>query len=221
MADKPQPWHRQKGEPSLWYNRFKAYLDMGKDRSINGVYMVLRDGPEKGRISMAKAPATFYKMPNQWNWKERAAAYDDWNDEQEAKAERARKVKEAAAESAAKIDAQNLRREIIGELMGSTRSAIGLAELEEFDVATARRRLPDLINLLGLLLKAHRLEYGEPIADTVTTTTTTTAATAHNISADDMAAALNALKNKEFPTIALPILQTTTTIVRQPTHEDE
>lgn len=221
MADKVQPWQRQPGEPALWYNRFKAYLDMGKDRSINGVYALLRDGAEQGRINMAKAPATFYRMPSRWEWKPRAAAYDDWNDEQEAKAERTRKAKEAAAESAARIEAQALRRKIINELMGNTRAAIGLAELEEFDVATARRRLPDLINLLGLLLKAHRLEYGEPITDTTITTTTTTSATAQTISADDMAAALNALKSKEFPTISLPILQTTTTITRQPVNDNE
>lgn len=64
MADKVQPWQRQPGEPALWYNRFKAYLDMGKDRSINGVYALLRDGAEQGRINMAKAPATFYRMPD-------------------------------------------------------------------------------------------------------------------------------------------------------------
>lgn len=220
MADKVQPWQRQPGEPALWYNRFKAYLDMGKDRSINGVYALLRDGAEQGRINMAKAPATFYRMPGRWDWKPRAAAFDDWNDEQEANTERKRKAKEAAAESAARIDAQNLRREIINELMGDTRTAIGLAELDQFDVATARRRLPDLINLLGLLLKTHRLEYGEPITDIVTTTTTTSA-TSQTISADDMAAALNALKSKEFPTISLPILQTTTTITRQPSNDNE
>src|SRR5436190_7438208 len=29
-----EPWLRQKGEPALWYMRFKRYLDLGSKRSL-------------------------------------------------------------------------------------------------------------------------------------------------------------------------------------------
>lgn len=211
MDKQQQAWRRQPGEPQLWFTRFKYYLDMGKTRSINGVYEFLRDGPEKGRINQKKAPATFYEIPNRWNWKQRAAAYDDWNDDQAAKAAKAASDAEIAAEKTARIDAQKLRRDIIAELMTTTRATIGLAEMENWDTNTARRRFPDLIRFMEILLKAHRMEFGEPITEAITTTTTTTTSSERPVNADDMAAALQALKEKDFPTITLPILQTTTT----------
>lgn len=72
-----QPWEQQPGESSEAYAAFRAYRDLGPDRSILKAYAQLR--PKAGSRKApapANAPGSWKRWAQQWRWKERVEAYD-------------------------------------------------------------------------------------------------------------------------------------------------
>ena len=98
-------WDRQQGddgqvEAMRWYSRFVVYREMGFDRSLLGAYKLhlsMTKG-EEGRVRQPiRAPETWSRQADLWQWKVRAEAWDMENlrrKEQEW-AERRRLVQEA------------------------------------------------------------------------------------------------------------------------------
>ncbi len=77
-----KPWDQQDGEPSLWYGRFRSYLEMGFKRNVNAVYAEEAKNSENQRN--LDAGGEWYRIEKVWNWKERAKLYDDnWIKEQD------------------------------------------------------------------------------------------------------------------------------------------
>jgi hypothetical protein len=78
-----QPWHRQPGEPSTWFNRFKAYLRQKSPRSVTALYDEERAANDKAKglphTEQNTYPHAWHNALNTWQWRERAAQYDAWN----------------------------------------------------------------------------------------------------------------------------------------------
>lgn len=76
MNEEQQPiWKRRDGEPALWYRRFERYLLMFPRRSVAAVFH--EEETEKNREKPRKKPTgDWYEISEQWQWEERAEAYD-------------------------------------------------------------------------------------------------------------------------------------------------
>jgi hypothetical protein len=82
MSDERDPWERQgEDESNLWYDRFVLYLQMGPSRSLLGAENLEKDrkGQEKSDVS---ASGAWRKAANEWKWKERAEAWDEYRRKQ-------------------------------------------------------------------------------------------------------------------------------------------
>lgn len=66
-------WEKQPGEPDRWFGRFHQYLLMGSQRSLLGCYKA--ESPEK-REKAESTPKSWDVAAREWNWKERASAFD-------------------------------------------------------------------------------------------------------------------------------------------------
>src|SRR5205807_2456143 len=84
-----EPWLRQKGEPALWYMRFKRYLDMSTKRSLRAV-VASEPGTQKAtkgtekKLSDVSVPGSWKRASKVWNWVERATAYEVAQTEKQA-----------------------------------------------------------------------------------------------------------------------------------------
>lgn len=68
------PWDRLEGEPILWFDRFdKYYRVQGPGRNLKAAYNLWRKdkGTKPGQVS-----ASWKKALVDWNWQERAEAFD-------------------------------------------------------------------------------------------------------------------------------------------------
>jgi len=86
MGDTPQKqaWERQEGEPLRYYRRFLKYRSLGPERSVRKACDIAAL-PRKGR-----KPSWQYwrKLAEQWHWRDRAQAFDVWqNDIRQKKAD--------------------------------------------------------------------------------------------------------------------------------------
>lgn len=81
MSEQQHTWERIEGESALWYKRFERFRLMEPVRSIAAVYQdeYLSKNHEKPR---SNAPGDWYEQAKQWQWEERAAAWDAYQDEQ-------------------------------------------------------------------------------------------------------------------------------------------
>jgi len=79
-SDTPQSWDRQPDEPNRWYQRFTSFRLQGTGRSIESTWK------SDAIQSKAKRPnARWYEVVKLWNWHDRAAAWDQFlNDQKEA-----------------------------------------------------------------------------------------------------------------------------------------
>jgi len=65
-----EPWKKQPHEPTLWFRRFEAFLQMQPERTIQAVYREITKDDDNN------APGSWYKQAQKWQWENRAAAWD-------------------------------------------------------------------------------------------------------------------------------------------------
>ena len=66
-------WHRQDGETPKAFEAFCAYLHLGSSRSIDLAYQQIHDIGKK-----SARPRHWQEWSRQYDWVDRAAAYDLW-----------------------------------------------------------------------------------------------------------------------------------------------
>lgn len=76
VSDAQHIWSQQEGEPSLWYGRFLVYLRLGTKRSVNAVFK--KENNKKQQKTTSFPGPGWYDAEKEWNWKERAKAYDEY-----------------------------------------------------------------------------------------------------------------------------------------------
>ena len=75
-------FERRGGEPNLWYARFHRFMLQGAGRSLDQVYreVINDERAAKGRERLhkgARCPAAWRKRAKEFDWWERAEAYDE------------------------------------------------------------------------------------------------------------------------------------------------
>jgi len=80
MADEieqKKPWEQLSGEPDAAYTRFLIYRNLGPARSLDAAYRAfVGSSATKRAKTQAKANGQWTKDSAQWNWDERARAWD-------------------------------------------------------------------------------------------------------------------------------------------------
>ncbi len=73
-----KPWLRQKNEPALWFMRFQIYKKLGSKRTMQAAIDADtgKAKQEKAQTKNVSIPGSWSRAAKQWNWKERASAYD-------------------------------------------------------------------------------------------------------------------------------------------------
>lgn len=82
-------WSQQESEPNRWFQRFELYRLLGPDRTL--IAAVNTDKVARGRRESAEASGAWRRAAIDWNWKERAEAWDKYVSElaaQEAERQR-------------------------------------------------------------------------------------------------------------------------------------
>ncbi len=106
-------WERLEGEPHRWFRRFEAYRLLGGRRTIEAVYRAeSRAGGSKGK----RPNRHWYAHAKQYQWEERAAAWDKYLVDQAAEEIKERWQKEIMGEV-----------ELLGRLSSMARADIGQA----------------------------------------------------------------------------------------------
>ena len=77
-----KPWEHQPNEPMNWYLRFKRYCRMGVSRSLLRAFNA--EKAEKGHKRSLRISGAYEKRAKQFNWLDRAAAFDRHIEEREA-----------------------------------------------------------------------------------------------------------------------------------------
>lgn len=144
-----KPWDMLPGEPNLWYDRFWAYLMMGASRTVEECYRLRSE--QGDRIKGDRATGYWYRMARQFNWEDRAAAYDQ-----------ARRMDLQAREDERRVQERERRRIMVSEVLDGCYAAIKKANLGGMEESEARRALPTLRALFHDAIQAYRLEMGEP-----------------------------------------------------------
>jgi len=152
------PWDRQPDETARRYSQFRAYLDLGRTRTL----------AESSR-TLALSAAYVRNLAAAHRWRDRAAAYDRHGDLL-ADAEWLEERRQAARD-----DARTLAKA----------AAIVEAALDAIDPTDIR--LPDLIRLLDVVMRQRRALLGNAYATTSTVLVTSTGATAEASFAADLA----------------------------------
>jgi hypothetical protein len=133
---KPDPWEKLSAETDLWYERFHIYLLLGPSRSMPQLVKNIGASPN--------SVASYYSMAKQFQWKERAQAWDKIQSDRE--------------------------REIVSELrIENKKKRIAILEklIDKFDHAIDYDLDADVItwqNVAGLtraLMSELRAEYGD------------------------------------------------------------
>lgn len=78
-----KPWDQQEGEPDLWYGRFVKFMRLGTRRSIRSVF--LKENKQKQAKTSTNVGPEWCNAAKQWNWEERARAYDKYQRDEEDK----------------------------------------------------------------------------------------------------------------------------------------
>lgn len=79
-------WDRQQGEKTLWYDRFfKYYLPIGPERSLTAAFNAWLEA--KGKGGQKRSPTgSWRRCSEQYNWIERAMAWDDFQRQKQKEA---------------------------------------------------------------------------------------------------------------------------------------
>lgn len=132
------PWDRQPGETSRQYKRFRAYLELGRFRSIPTLQGLLKNLGEDLRLT------SLNQLSKYGRWQERASAWDTEQD----KGEYDRLIAE--------------RNEVIQEHKDVAKRLIAKA-LEALDYLSIEQMTPqDVIRYLKLATDLGRAIYGDP-----------------------------------------------------------
>jgi hypothetical protein len=75
MNEERKPWEQIEREPDLWYGRFVKFMRLGTKRSVNAIYA--KESKQKQVKSSTNIGPEWYEASKQWNWAERARAYDE------------------------------------------------------------------------------------------------------------------------------------------------
>ncbi len=135
-AQSHKPWQQLDDEPIEWFARFQVYLDLGPFRSLTAAYRIWTH-------SNGKPSKTASDRAQQFNWDQRALAYDQ--DQREGEAARA-----AAA--------RQRRLDHFDRIINIISNVIDKAELENLSKEEARALLPTLRPIYARLLEQERLE---------------------------------------------------------------
>lgn len=91
-------WDRMPGEGDRWYARFEKFRLAGPSRSVHAVYNDERESDGKARKSKIgdSVPRAWSDAVTKWQWRERAAAWDEARQEltRHEEAEAYRKMRE-------------------------------------------------------------------------------------------------------------------------------
>lgn len=102
------------GEPGIWFDRFNTWRELGPSRTIEDAWR--KDRAKKG-LSGKRPHFRWYEVRKEWNWDERALAWDDY---------RAQELRrhEIEAEKAARDQARSDRRALIEGFTGTMSTAL-------------------------------------------------------------------------------------------------
>lgn len=75
MADDRRLWDRVEDEPGRWFSRFSAYRLQGPGRSIESVY---RAECEANKREVKRPSKVWYERAEEWQWKARSSAWDQY-----------------------------------------------------------------------------------------------------------------------------------------------
>ncbi len=168
-------WDRQENEPTLWYARFDAGRLMGTGRTIEAIYQaeIEADRSKSKRKKRARRPSSqWYKMAQQYHWRERWEAWDQAERERlDAEAEAAlllaRRKLAAAAPNAVDALARQLQHKVAGVRKNAADDIldrVGLQSAAQVDVdvtsggkALDEPRLSDAERALALASLIERL----------------------------------------------------------------
>jgi hypothetical protein len=73
-------WERQPGEKKHHYEWFHVWLMLGPSRSLVAAYNTIQ--AKKGKEKQSQASGAWHQVFEKWRWRERAAAWDVWQQQQ-------------------------------------------------------------------------------------------------------------------------------------------
>ena len=128
MTDETSPklWEQQPGEPPKWFERFHIYLKLGPSCTLTAAYHIWTGND-------SKLSSTTSTRAREWQWEERAMAYEQANREEKAAFEAAR---EAEARE------RNLR--LNNKIFEAIAAVFDTADLTNLTKEEARAMLPSL-----------------------------------------------------------------------------
>jgi hypothetical protein len=134
-----QPWNRLPGESTKAFSAFSAYRDLGSGRSIVEAYR-----HQRGTKGATQAPGQWKRLAKRFRWSERAAAWDDYQDQVKLEGQL------AAIEEMCKRHAQ----------IAMVSQAKLIERLQTFEASELTPK--DMITWLEASVKVERLARGEP-----------------------------------------------------------
>jgi hypothetical protein len=170
------PWERQEGEPSKAFAGFEGYRMLGPDRSLQAAWEkyctrpgTLRERRQADREEARHYPGYWAAWARKWEWRERAAA---WDEEVAALARDRELDRELQTRMAEQEEDRRQRQLLLEEARGARtagrqllRKLLQGIEAGELNDLTASDLLPHLQKISGLLEVGQRLERmfsGEP-----------------------------------------------------------
>ena len=81
-----KPWDKMEGESEIWFRRFDRYRLMYPVRSVAAVYQAEKEDADTKNHEKSRACGKWYDIAKQWNWEERAQAYDAYINQEEEQA---------------------------------------------------------------------------------------------------------------------------------------
>lgn len=152
-GEERQPWERQPGERALWFGRFAIYRDLGPNRTIMDAWRTENNLQQK--TPTAKQPnRRWYEVRDEWHWEERAAAYDEYLDQQRLLARQEEIRLQREAEAAAREESRKQRRQILTGFLGKLAQTLGAYHVEGAN-------LSELTRATQMVVEQLRAEYND------------------------------------------------------------
>jgi len=140
-------WDRQKGEPSKWFDRFEKFRLLGPQRTYIEVYRQEKEAATgESHDHLRAVPSTWRERGQQWQWRERASAWDRHMVE----------VKRGEEEQE-RVASRDRRASLIKRLQTILDRATAMFDQEVIDT----KELLNLVRAAQIVMNQSRLEYGE------------------------------------------------------------